>query len=279
MTITRAQIPEQIDIFQNGGGANSSLSQQDIMDMYAAAATSQPITAQDVQAEMQNLQGLFPQTRKANFFDLASEIGAGLVAGAAQPGGFGVGLTAGLQGFNKKAAEIKALRDKTKQDLTMAAFQQVQRKRDEQASFRQKALDMNFDLMVEQMKNSGELFGGSTTEAGAWNYILSKIDRTTGEYKMIPDGQGGMKPYDPEADPYYRVSKDVLEQAKTELRNEPGKGQVQVTTPGFDVDAILKVKKPTPTKEAIDALRNNGTLYDQFVSYYGEDAVPEDLRK
>ena len=279
MTITRAQIPEQIDIFQNGGGANSSLSQQDIMDMYAAAATSQPITAQDVQAEMQNLQGLFPQTRKANFFDLASEIGAGLVAGAAQPGGFGVGLTAGLQGFNKKAAEIKALRDKTKQDLTMAAFQQVQRKRDEQASFRQKALDMNFDLMVEQMKNSGELFGGSTTEAGAWNYILSKIDRTTGEYKMIPDGQGGMKPYDPEADPYYRVSKDVLEQAKTELRNEPGKGQVQVTTPGFDVDAILKVKKPTPTKEAIDALRDNGTLYDQFVSYYGEDAVPEDLRK
>ena len=279
MTITRAQIPEQIDVFANGGGANSSLSQQDIMDMYAAAATSQPITAQDVQAEMQNLQGLFPQTRKANFFDLASEIGAGLVAGAAQPGGFGVGLTAGLQNFNRKASEIKALREKAKQDLTMLAFQQVQRKRDEQASFKQKALDMNFDLMVEQMKNSGELFGGSTTEASAWNYILSKIDRTTGEYKMIPEGQGGRKPYDPEADPYYRVSKDVLEQAKTELRNEPGKGQVQVTTPGFDVDAILKVKKPTPTKEAIDSLRNNATLYDQFVSYYGEDAVPEDLRK
>ena len=279
MAITRAQIPEQVDVFQNGGGADSSLSQQDIMDMYAAAATSQPITAQDVQAEMQNLQGLFPQTRKANFFDLASEIGAGLVAGAAEPGGFGVGLTAGLQNFNRKASEIKALREKAKQDLTMLAFQQVQRKRDEQASFRQKALDMNFDLMVEQMKNSGELFGGTTTEASAWNYILSKIDRTTGEYKMIPDGQGGMKPYDPEADPYYRVSKDVLEQAKTELRNEPGKGQVQVTTPGFDVDAILKVKKPTPTKEAIDALRNDATLYDQFVSYYGEDAVPEDLRK
>ena len=127
MTITRAQIPEQIDVFANGGGANSSLSQQDIMDMYAAAATSQPITAQDVQAEMQNLQGLFPQTRKANFFDLASEIGAGLVAGAAQPGGFGVGLTAGLQNFNRKASKIKALRDKTKQDLTMAAFQQVQK--------------------------------------------------------------------------------------------------------------------------------------------------------
>ena len=194
MAISRAQIPEQIDVFENGGGANSSLSQQDIMDMYAAAATSQPITAQDVQAEMQNLQGLFPQTRKANFFDLASEIGAGLVAGAAQPGGFGVGLTAGLQNFNRKASEIKALREKAKQDLTMLAFQQVQRKRDEQASFKQKALDMNFDLMVEQMKNSGELFGGSTTEASAWNYILSKIDRTTGEYKMIPDGQGGMKP-------------------------------------------------------------------------------------
>ena len=279
MAISRAQIPEQIDVFANGGGADSSLSQQDIMDMYAAAATSQPVTAQDVQAEMQNLQGLFPQTRKANFYDLASEIGAGLVAGAAEPGGFGVGLTAGLQGFNKKAAEIQALRDKTKQELSMLAYQQVQRVRDEQASFRQKALDMNFDLMVEQMKNSGDLFGGTSTPASAWNYILSKVDRTTGKYKMIPDGQGGMKPYDPEADPYYRVAKAELERAKTELRNEPGKGQVQVTTPGFDVDAILKVQKPAPTKEALDALRNNASLYDQFVSYYGVDAVPEDLRK
>ena len=231
MAITRAQIPEQIDVFENGGGADSSLSQQDIMEMYAAAATSQPITAQDVQAEMENLQGLFPQTRKANFFDLASEIGAGLVSGAAQPGGFGVGLTAGLQNFNRKASEIKALREKAKQDLTMLAYQQVQRRREEQASFREKALDINFDLMVEEMKNSGDLFGGTSTPASAWNYILSKIDRTTGKYKMIPDGQGGMKPYDPEADPYYRVAKAELERAKTEMRNEPGKGQVQVYNP------------------------------------------------
>jgi hypothetical protein len=279
MAITRAQIPEQIDVFENGGGADSSLSQQDIMEMYAAAATSQPITAQDVQAEMENLQGLFPQPRKANFFDLASEIGAGLVSGAAQPGGFGVGLTAGLQNFNRKASEIKALREKAKQDLTMLAYQQVQRRREEQASFREKALDINFDLMVEEMKNSGDLFGGTSTPASAWNYILSKIDRTTGKYKMIPDGQGGMKPYDPEADPYYRVAKAELERAKTEMRNEPGKGQVQVTTPGFDVDAILKVQKPIPTKEAIDDLRKNPNFYDEFVKYYGKDAVPEDLRQ
>ena len=129
------------------------------------------------------------------------------------------------------------------------------------------------------MKNSGELFGGTSTDAGAWNYILSKIDRNTGRFKMVPDGKGGMMPYDPSKDPYYQVSKGVLEQPKTEIRNEPGKGQVQITTPGFNVDGILGVQKPTPTPEAINALRSDPSKYDQFVDYYGIDAVPTDLRR
>jgi hypothetical protein len=129
------------------------------------------------------------------------------------------------------------------------------------------------------MKNSGELFASSSTDASAWNYILSKIDRDTGSFKMVPDGKGGMKPYDPEADPWFRVSKGVLEQPKTELRKEQGRGEVQVTTPGFNVDGLLKIQKPVPTQEAIDALRNDLSKYDQFVDYYGIDAVPDDLRR
>jgi len=279
MAITRAQIPEQIDVFQEGGGATSNFTQQEIIDLYSALGASAPVTQTDIENQMENMAGLFPQQRKANIYDLASAVGAGMVAGASDPGGFGVGLTAGLESFNRKVSDLKAQKNKLKQDLAMLAYQQVETKRQEQAALRTKALDREFDLMVQQMKNKGELFGGTSTEAGAWNYILSKIDPSTNTFRMVPDGEGGMKPYDPAQDPYFRVAKATLEQAKTELRNEPGVGPRQITTPGFDVDAVISVQKPVPPEEAIDELRKDSSLYDQFVSYYGEDQVPVDLRR
>ena len=201
MAITRAQIPEQIDVFQEGGGA-TSITPEDILAIYGQLE-SQPVTPQDIQAQADMMSGLFPQPRKSNIYDLASAVGAGMVAGASDPGGFGVGLTAGLESFNRKVSDLKAQKNKLKQDLAMLAYQQVETKRQEQAALRSKALDQQFDLMVEQMKNKGELFGGTSTEAGAWNYILTKIDPATNTFKMIPDGEGGMKPYDPAQDPYY----------------------------------------------------------------------------
>ena len=281
MAITRAQIPEQVDLFDEGGGVGdtpTSLSPEDIIALYNAQQSA-PITTEDIQTQAEKLAGLFPQQRKQNIFDLASEIGAGLVAGASDPRGFGAGLTAGLKAFNQKATQLKSDRDKIRQQITMLAFEQVKEKRAQQEKIRSKAIDKAFDLQIEQMKKTGQLFGGTSTEAGAWNYILSKIDKNTGTYRMIPDGMGGMKPYDPNADPYFRVAKATLEQAKTELRNEPGVGQVQITTPGFDVDAVLDARKPDAPIEAINALRNDPGKYDEFVEYYGEEQVPIDLRK
>ena len=90
MAISRAQIPEQIDVFANGGDTStpSSLTPEDIINLYGSVQSA-PVTAADIQAQQAQMAGLFPQPRKANFFDLASEVGAGLVAGAAAPGGFG----------------------------------------------------------------------------------------------------------------------------------------------------------------------------------------------
>ena len=45
MAITRAQIPEQIDLFDEGGEVLSSLSPEDIIALYGAQ-TSAPITGQ-----------------------------------------------------------------------------------------------------------------------------------------------------------------------------------------------------------------------------------------
>ena len=176
MAITRAQIPEQIDLFDEGGGVgntSTSLTPEDIIALYGAQ-TSAPITAADIQAQAAEMSGLFPQQRKQNIFDLASEVGAGLVAGASDPRGFGAGLTAGFTAFNQKAAQLKSDRDKIRQQITMLAYEQVQNKRKEQADIRAKVLDKSFDLQIEQMKKTGQLFGGTSTEAGAWNYILQK---------------------------------------------------------------------------------------------------------
>ena len=47
MAITRAQIPEQIDVFQEGGGA-TSITPEDILAIYGQLE-SQPVTPQDIQ--------------------------------------------------------------------------------------------------------------------------------------------------------------------------------------------------------------------------------------
>ena len=99
MAITRAQIPEQIDVFNEGGDVTSSLTPEDILALYGAQQSA-PTTAEDITAQAQRMASLFPQPRKQNIYDLASDIGAGLVASASDPRGFGAGLTAGFQSFN-----------------------------------------------------------------------------------------------------------------------------------------------------------------------------------
>ena len=102
MAITRAQIPEQVDLFDEGGEVLSSLTPEDIISLYGAQRSA-PVTKEDIETQAAQMAGLFAQPKKQNIFDLASEVGAGLVAGASSPGGFGVGLTAGLKSFNEKA--------------------------------------------------------------------------------------------------------------------------------------------------------------------------------
>ena len=68
MAITRAQIPEQVDLFDGGGGVgdvSTSLTPEDIIALYGAQ-TSAPVTAADIQAQSEQLAGLFPQERKQN---------------------------------------------------------------------------------------------------------------------------------------------------------------------------------------------------------------------
>ena len=139
MAITRAQIPEQIDLFDEGGEVPSSLSPEDIIALYGAQKSA-PITTEDIQAEAQQLSGLFVQPKKQNIFDLASEVGAGLVE---------------WNTFEK----IQSEKDKMQQQVAMLAFKQVEAKRKEQAEMSKEILEMQFDAALD---GQGVDFGSST---------------------------------------------------------------------------------------------------------------------
>ena len=272
MAISRSQIPEQIDSFATGGDPSLDSLQ---------SLTPDPITMQQIEDESKKLSFLFPNQSRQTIYDLASSLAKGLSA-QAQSGtapSISYGLALGFDLFNENSNKLKSANADLQQQLNLFAYQQLEKKREEQREINKLAIDQSFKIQLEEMKNSGQLFGGTSESAGAWNYILSKIDTKTNTFKNIPDGEGGSKPYDPSADPYYAVAKAVLERPKREIKNEPGKGQVQIETPGFDVDSVLGVKKPIAPQSAIDDLRKDPKLYDQFVNYYGIEQVPPELRQ
>ena len=81
MAITRAQIPEQIDVFQEGGGASgSAINQDNYTDLYDQMSSLQPTYDTSYQKYMQRLSQYAPQRPKMNIFDVASELGRGLLS-------------------------------------------------------------------------------------------------------------------------------------------------------------------------------------------------------
>ncbi len=169
MAITRAQIPEQVDLFNEGGDVSTSLTPEDIIALYGAQ-TSAPVTSADITKQSEQLAGLFPQQRKQNIFDLASAVGAGLVGAASDPRGLGAGLTAGFQSFNQRAEKLRSERDKIRQELALLAYQQVEEKRKEHAELSKDILEMQFEAALE---GAGGADFGSSTLGKALAYIFS----------------------------------------------------------------------------------------------------------
>lgn len=227
MAISRAQIPEQIDVFANGGDTStpSSLTPEDIISIYGSVQSA-PVTAADIQAQQAQMAGLFPQPRKANFFDLASEVGAGLVAGAAAPGGFGVGLTAGLQSFNEVAQKRRAEADKIRQEMAVLAYKQVEARRQEQLAQSKEILEMQFKAALEGQ--GGADFGAS--ERGRALSFIVRAEKNP-SIKTVPD------PNDPSKripNPEYVVS---LLLAKQERIVQTETGQIRI--PGIDIESAF----------------------------------------
>ena len=250
---------------------------QQYLDTMSGVATPPPATMADYQSEADRLSFLAPAPQRQSIYDLASDLSAGLAAQAAsgQPASIGYGLTTGFNMFSKNSQALRKQAAAVKQQIMLKAYESVENRRAEQKALQAKAADYDFKAQLEALKQSGGLFGGTSTEAGAWNYILSKIDPVTNDYKMVPDGRGGMEKYNPDEDAFYNVAKGVLQQSKTETRNVPGKGQVSIQTPGFNVDDTLNLSGAP--QAAIDWLKDNDTPENRkyFIAKYG--SLPEGM--
>jgi len=222
------------------------------------------ITSDDLNARAAELASLMPKTRRRGLYDMASDLSRGLVEQAAsgRPPSVGYGLATGFNLFSKNAEALREKREAIEKSLMTMAYQDLEKKRSEQKAMRATAMDYSFQMKLQQMKKTGELFGGTNNDASAWNYILSKIDPATNDWKMVPDGKGGVMKYDPNTDSHFTVAVANLEQSKTEVRHVPGQGQVQIQTPGYNVLRTLNLNPGAIPKPAVGSTKSwNGADY------------------
>ena len=139
MAITRAQIPEQIDIFEEGGAAESD----QYTDLYNRL--SQTDFDADYDKYMQRLSQFAPEQPKMSIFEVASELGRGLLSTP----NTGVGSTyQGLGvGFDNISTRLKAdreMNEKRRREVAMMATQMAMQ--DEQ-----KANDFLNDIALQRI--------------------------------------------------------------------------------------------------------------------------------
>ena len=125
MAITRAQIPEQIDVFQEGGGASgSAINQDNYSALYNQISSLQPTYDTSYQKYMQRLSQNAPQRPKMNIFDVASELGRGLLSTPNTGVGSAYqGLGVGFDNISQKIQADKKMYEDQRREIQMMATQ------------------------------------------------------------------------------------------------------------------------------------------------------------
>jgi len=171
MTITRAQIPSQIDPFDAGGDVSAG---QEYLDMIGTLG-SDPITQKQLSDKMSELSFLTPPETNANFYDLASSLGAGL-ASTPNTGGRSLaqGLTVGFNNFSQGVKKRQEARRKFDQQLKQLAYQSLEKQRLAQIELQKEAATIDFKIKLEYAKKGESgLFGDiNTPEGRALDFVL-----------------------------------------------------------------------------------------------------------
>ena len=224
MAISRAQMPEQIKGYADGGPLDTYRKQlEEIQNQ------RKPITQQDLATRIQELQMLVPQQRRPNIFDLADALSRGLVAQAqsGRPSSVGYGLAMGFNLFDDMEQKRRAQMDDMTQKLRLMAYEDLRKQQAESEELRRAMADAGFKLQLEQMKNTKEFFQGTGPESVALNTVLAAMKNPA--IRNTPE---------------FRVARRVLMRPKTSVQSTE-QGLVQVESPGFDVDSLFPEEAPS----------------------------------
>jgi len=223
MSITRAQIPEEIDIFQDGGAAQSSAMTSyydQLKDLY-----KDPInpSMDDINKRAQELSFLVQQPRRGNLYDLATALSKGLAQQAlsGRPSSVGYGLALGFNLFTEAEQQKREAAEAMKQKLMMMAYEDVQGRMEQSRQLQREMLDADFKYRIEEMKNRGGMFDSKTVAAQAWNFVLEAEKNP--ELKKTPQ---------------YRVARAILKKPRRSFQ-QTEQGTVQIEQPGYDLDSVL----------------------------------------
>jgi len=175
--------------------ATDPITQAQIEEMYMARLNKgvDPIDMADVDTKAGEISSLFPTPRRANIYDLASDLSAGLAAQAAsgQPASIGYGLAAGFNKFSDAAALRRQKTDEMKQSIRLKAYEMVESARKEQVEFRKLAAEAGYDYMLEMAKKGGGMFPDTNMDGVSANYLIEahrKLDEGDDSMIFKPDG-------------------------------------------------------------------------------------------
>jgi len=133
MTMSRMQLPAEMDAFAEGGGVDLTATNNQMSELGKAMMTQFSDYDQNLEKYQERLAPFVSQPRKMNFYDLASELGAGLLS---TPNTGGVSAFTGLGvGFNRASERMRAANEedrKARQQIGLQAAQMAMK--DEKAA-------------------------------------------------------------------------------------------------------------------------------------------------
>lgn len=190
-----------------------------------------PITDQELQGRIDQLNMLVNKPRKMTIYDMATKMSQGLSANAksGRPSSISYGLADGFNAISNSINERKDLSDKIGQELKMMAYQDLQKERAKTIEFEQGMSNLILkDQLTGDDDNDDGLFTGRSREAQAFNVISKGNDMTNpSEAERIRKTTG------------YRLAYAYL--SKDEIITTPTGDKK--TRPAYDLNA-MQIKKP-----------------------------------
>jgi len=141
MAISRAQIPEQIDIFNQGGAASTST-----MNTLSQQLRDTPTYEESYQKYYDRLSQVTPPRKKMNIYEVASELGAGLLS--TPNTGVGSAYTGLGAGFTRVSDRLRASKEEDAKMRQQIGFQAAQMAMQSE----EKALDFLREYETEVLK-------------------------------------------------------------------------------------------------------------------------------